>query len=85
LAGPSLQAHEQNLIDLVCRDHPWGEMQLRLKPQSERHQYPVVPPHGPLTMMIEPPHSEIGEKRGSRLHPKDGAACNDEVVLRQLC
>src|SRR6267142_3816780 len=83
--GASLQAHEQNLIDLLRREHSWDEMQLLLEPQPERHQYPVVPPHGPLTMMRKPPHSGVDEKRGARLHAKYGAARNDELVLRQLC
>jgi hypothetical protein len=36
-AGASLQAHEQNLIDLLRRDHSWDELQLLLEPQPERH------------------------------------------------
>jgi len=78
-------AHEQDLIDLVRLDHSRSDLQRLLQPQPERHDRSVVPPHGALTMMREPPHPHVEEQRGVRLHPERRTGLHRQVVLRQLC
>src|SRR3981081_1712080 len=77
-------AYEQDLVDLVRCNHSGGEPQLLLEPQSELHEYPVVPPHRRSTMMQQPPHADVDQPRRARLHSEYGAALHQEMVLRQL-
>src|ERR1017187_10660650 len=78
-------AYEQNLVDPFGRDHSGGKLQCFLEAQAERHERVVVPPHGPLAVMREPPHPEIEQTRGARRHAEHGAALQRKMVLRQFC
>src|ERR1700678_3426601 len=85
-SGPcNLPAHEQYLINILCFYHSRHELQILLKSQSDRHKRPVVPPHGALTLIRQPPHTEVDQARGTRAHTEYRALRHDEVVLRQLC
>src|ERR1700689_942309 len=73
-------ANEQDLVDLICCDQAGRQLQLLLEPQAERHHRPVVPPHGPLPVVYQPPHAEIDKARGAWLHPEHGTGSYHQGV-----
>src|ERR1700733_4138298 len=77
-------ADQQHLIDPFGRDHAGSESQRLLEVQTEWHEGMVIPPHGTLTVMPQPPHAEIEQPRGARRHSEPRTFFELQMMLRQL-